>query len=87
MGRKRGREGDLGRGGTQAATLQTALAAPSLSAKWRIHNWESVVRKRSRQAPQWLRAEWEGAWASGTGRRERVSAGRRPPWSFQELEE
>lgn len=93
MGRKRGREGDVGQRGTggragSAETLQTELAAPSPSAKWTIHNSESAAKKRERsEALQRLRAESEGVSVSLGGRRGRRSAGRRPLWSFQELKE
>lgn len=84
MGRKRGRERKVGPRrtegrGSMAATLQTVLAAPSLSAKWMIRNSETVAKKREGcEVLQGLRAELEGVWASVAGRRDRVSAGRRP---------
>lgn len=93
MGRRRGRGRDEGQRGSEggassAATLQTPPAGPSLPAKWTTHNWGSVVRKRGgRGALQRLRAESEGVSVSVAGRRDRASAGRRPLWSSQELEE
>lgn len=81
MGRKRERECNVGQRRTEGrvSTLQTVLAVPSLSAKWMIRNSETVVKKREGcEVLQWLRVELEGVWALVAGRRDHVSAGRRP---------
>lgn len=84
MGRKRGRERKVGPRrtegrGSKLATLQTVLEAPSHSAKWMIRSSETVAKKREGcEVLQGLRVELEGVWVSVAGRRDRVSAGRRP---------